>query len=39
MTTPRGPARAARGYASNHLYVDPKHKDHDDFDLFLATWP
>lgn len=39
MTTDFGPARAFRTYATNHLYVYPEHRDHDDQDLFPANWP
>lgn len=39
MTAPRAPARAFRGYAANHLYIYPEHRDHDAQDLFPANWP
>ncbi|WP_209426785.1 hypothetical protein [Pararhodobacter sp. SW119] len=39
MTSPGGPERAAIAYLSNHLYVYPEHRDHDDVDLYPANWP
>ena len=39
MTVGPGPFRAWQGYASNHLYVYPAHRDHGEIDLFPANWP
>ncbi len=39
MTTPLSPARLFRGYATNHLYVYPEHRDHDEIDLYPVNWP
>lgn len=41
LTTPGGPARLARLYRANHLYVYPEHRDHDPDrgDLFPAMTP
>lgn len=39
MTSPKGPVRAFLTYVTNHLYIYPEHRDHDDADLFPANWP
>ncbi len=39
MTTPGAPERAFQGYAANHLYIYPEHRDHDRVDLYPANWP
>ena len=39
MTSPGWPDRSFRTYASNHIYVYPEHRDHDEADLFPANWP
>jgi hypothetical protein len=39
MTVRQGPWRAWQEYSSNHLYVYPSHRDHDEVDLFPTNWP
>lgn len=39
MTTSHLSAQAFLTYVSNHLYVYPEHRDHDDADLFPVNWP
>jgi hypothetical protein len=39
MTSPGLPELQARLYLSDHLYVYPEHRDHDEVDLFPANWP
>ena len=39
MTAPNGPNRAHLTYVTNHLYIYPEHRDHDNTDLFPANWP
>ncbi len=39
MTTPGVPEQMEALFRTNHLYVYPEHRDHDDVDLFPANWP
>ena len=39
MTLPHGAAQAFIGYAHNHLYVYPGHRDYRDADILPATLP
>ena len=39
MTRDGLPARMARLYEGNHLFIYPEHRDHDAADLFPANWP